>query len=142
MFLGEYQYKVDQKGRVALPPEFREEFRTGAVLWRGIEKCINIYPIPQWEKMAQKLVTPVPSRSKIRRLNRFIFGTAFKLNPDAQWRIIIPLPLRQYADIKDTAVIVGANDYLELWSKEDWESEQKLTGEEVWQIFESTGEQQ
>lgn len=142
MFFGEYQYKVDQKGRIALPPELREEFRTGVVLRRGAEKCVDIYPISQWEEMAHKLITPTPSRSKIRRMNRFIFGTAFKLYPDAQGRIVIPPPLRQYAGITDTAVIVGVNHYLEIWSKESWEGEQELMSEEMWHIFESTEGQQ
>ena len=137
MFLGEHEYKVDQKGRIAIPPEFREEFRAGVILRRGEDRCITIHTLPQWEEMAQKLATSTPSRSKIRRRNRFIFGTAFKLSFDTQGRIIIPSPLRQYADIEDTAVIAGANNYLELWSKEEWQREQALVDKEAWQIIES-----
>ena len=142
MFCGEHEYKVDQKGRVAIPPEFRDEFRMGATLVQGLEACITIYPLPQWERMAEKLVALPPMRGKTRRMNRLAFGTAFKLELDGQGRIILPQSLRQYTGIKDTAVMVGVNNYLELWSKENWESERAMMNEEAWQIFESMEESQ
>jgi len=78
-------------------------------------------------------VTP----NKLRRLNRAIFATTFSLNIDGQGRIALPTPLRQYADIEEEVVIVGVNDYLELWNKEQWESEKATSQEQAWQIIES-----
>ncbi len=140
MFFGEYDYKVDQKGRVAIPPEFRNEFKAGLILRRAEDKCINIYTMPAWEALSQNLVSLTPSRSKIRKKNRYIFGFAFSLNTDPQGRIVIPPPLRQYARIKDTAVIVGVNTYLELWNKEEWQLEQESLDQEGPQLIESTEE--
>ena len=137
MFYGEYNYKVDQKGRVAIPPEFRSEFKQGVVLAQGLEKCVTICPLPQWEKIAEKLVTLPPMRGKARRMNRLTFGTAFKLELDGQGRIMLPPPLRRYAEIEDTAVMVGVNNYLELWNEKNWEFEKAAMNEEAWQIFES-----
>ena len=137
MFLGEYEYKIDQKGRLAIPTEFRKGFMEGIVLARGLEKCIAVYPLPEWEKIAQRLVTLPPTRSKARRINRFPFATAFNLDFDGQGRIALPPPLRQYAEIKDTVIIAGVNNYLEIWSEESWESEEVLMSEEAWQITES-----
>ena len=141
MFYGEYDYKVDSKGRVAIPPEFRDAFKSGVVLRRAEDKCIDIYPSSAWEDVAQKHVSTGPSRSAIRRKNRYIFSFAFKLNTDHQGRIVIPPPLRQYAQIRDAAVIVGVNTYLELWDKEEWQQEQELLGEEGPQLIERTEEQ-
>ncbi|MDD4877253.1 MAG: division/cell wall cluster transcriptional repressor MraZ, partial [Dehalococcoidales bacterium] len=78
-------------------------------------------------------VTP----NKLRRLNRAIFATAFNLNIDRQGRITLPIPLKQHADIGDEVVIVGANTYLELWNKEQWEAEKTISQEQTWQIIES-----
>ena len=56
MFTGEYQYKVDDKGRVPFPPKFREELKAGLVLARGFEKCIVVYPRAEWEKISEKIL--------------------------------------------------------------------------------------
>ncbi len=138
MFFGEYEYKVDTKGRIAVPPEFRHEFREGIILTRGLEKCIIGYTPPQWNEIAKDQVVLPPMRSKARRANRFIFAAAFKLELDRQGRVILPPPLRYYAEIKDMVIIAGVNNYLELWSKENWEMERSLMDKEAWQIFEST----
>ncbi len=137
MFLGEFEYKLDEKGRVSIPPKFRRELKEGVVLTTGPEKCIIAYAPSEWKKLANTLTTGSMAPSKLRRLNRAIFATAFRLNVDRQGRIALPIPLRQYAEIKDTIVIAGANTYLELWDKKQWESEKAISQEQVWQIIES-----
>jgi MraZ protein len=138
MFFGEHEYKVDLKGRIAIPPEFRQEFREGIILTRGLEKCITAYTQPQWNEIAKAQAVLPPTRSKERRANRVIFATAFKLELDRQGRIVLPPPLRRYADIKDAVIIAGVNICLELWNKENWEIESSLMDKEALQIFEST----
>ena len=137
MFLGEFEYKIDEKGRVLIPPRFRRELKEGVVLTPGVEKCITAYPLSEWKKLAATLTTGSVTRSKLRRLNRAIFATAFSLNIDGQGRIALPIPLRQYAGIEDEVVIAGANNYLELWNKEQWEAEKAISQEQTWQIIES-----
>ena len=137
MFFGEFEYKIDEKGRVPIPPKFRSEFKEGVVLTPGVEKCIIAYALPEWKKLAATLTTGPVTPSKLRRLNRAIFATAFNLNIDGQGRIALPVPLREYAEIEDEVVIAGANNYLELWNKEQWESEKAISQEQVWQIIES-----
>ncbi len=136
-FFGEFEYKIDEKGRVPLPPKFRSELKAGVVLTPGVEKCIVAYALPEWKKLAATLTTGSVTPSKLRRLNRAIFATAFSLNIDKQGRVALPIPLRQYAGIEDEVVIAGANTYLELWNKEQWESEKALSQEQAWQIIES-----
>ena len=137
MFLGEFEYKIDEKGRVLIPPKFRRELKEGVVLTTGPEKCIIAYAPSEWKKLADALTTGSIAPSKLRRLNRAIFATAFRLNIDRQGRIALPIPLRQYAEIKDEIIIAGANTYLELWDKKQWESEKAISQEQAWQIIES-----
>ncbi len=138
MFFGEFTYKIDEKGRVPIPPRFRRELKDGVVLAPGAEKCINAYTLSGWKKLAESLtggsVTPT---AKIRRLNRAIFATAFHLYVDGQGRVALPAPLREYAGIVDEVVIAGANTYLEIWNKEHWEEEKTVSQERAWQIIES-----
>ena len=137
MFYGEFDYKIDEKGRVPIPPKFRRELREGVVLAAGPEKCIIAYSQAEWNKLAGTLTSGTIAASKLRRLNRAIFATAFSLNIDKQGRIALPIPLREYAGIEDELIIAGVNNYLELWNKEQWESEKAISQEQAWQIIES-----
>ncbi len=137
MFFGEFEYKIDSKGRVPIPPKFRDELQGGIVLTPGLEKCVNAYPLSEWEKMAATLTSNSVTRSKMRKLNRAIFATAFRLKVDTQGRVALPIPLRQYAGIEDEVVVAGVNTYLELWNKSQWESEKVISQEQAWQIIES-----
>tara|TARA_Y100000294_G_C8537235_1_gene329602 strand:- start:113 stop:556 length:444 start_codon:yes stop_codon:yes gene_type:complete len=136
-FFGEFEHKVDVKGRVLIPPRFRLELNKGLVLTPGVEKCIVVHPQSEWEKMAAALTTGTVTSSRLRRLNRVIFATAFSQDFDGQGRITLPAPLREYAGIKDEVIIAGASNYLELWNKEQWEVEKTLSQEQAWQIIES-----
>ena len=137
MFFGEFEYKIDEKGRVPIPPRFRRELKEGVILTPGIERCINVYPLSEWRKLATTLTTTSVTLSKMRKLNRAIFATAFSIRIDGQGRIALPISLRQYAGIEDEVVIAGVNNYLELWNKEQWESEKAISQEQAWQIIES-----
>jgi MraZ protein len=137
MFFGEFEYRVDGKGRAPLPPRFRTHLKEGVVLTPGVEKCITAYPISEWKKLADALTGSPLARSKMRQLNRALFATAFYLNIDGQGRISLPAPLREHAGIVDEVVIAGANSYLEIWNKAHWEDEKVSSQQEAWQIIES-----
>jgi MraZ protein len=138
MFNGEYQYKVDEKGRVPLPPKFRKQLKEGVVLARGLgEKCIAVYTTREWKRLSDKLAEQPLTGAKLRRLIRAIHGTAFDASFDGQGRIKLPDLLRTYAGIGDTAIVVGANARVELWSEEGWKAEQTSAEEQASQIIES-----
>lgn len=137
MFFGEFEYRIDQKGRVPFPPRFRAELKQGVVLTPGIEKCITAYPLSEWKKLATTLTDGSVAPSKIRMLNRAIFATAFSTSIDGQGRVALPLPLREYAGLEYEVVIVGDNNYLELWNRELWEAEKAKSREQAGQIIES-----
>ena len=137
MFFGEFEYKVDEKSRVPIPPKVRSELRDGLVITPGVEKCITAYPLPEWKKLAATLTNGSITPSKLRKLNRAIFATAFSINIDGQGRIALPNPLREYAGIVDEVIITGANNYFELWNKDRWTEEKTISQEQAWQIIES-----
>ncbi len=137
MFYGEFDYKIDEKGRVPVPPRFRRELKDGVVLAPGAEKCINAYTISEWRKLAADLTGGSLTSNKLRRLNRAVFATAFNLTMDGQGRVALPIPLREHAEIMDEVVIAGVNTYLEIWNKVLWEEEKARSQEQTWQIIES-----
>lgn len=137
MFFGEFEYKIDEKGRVSLPPKFRNDLKDGLVLAPGVEKCITAYTIPEWRKLAETFTSNPLTRSKMRRLNRALFSTAFSTKLDNQGRIAIPAPLKDHAEIADDVVIAGSNTYIEIWSKSSWEEEKDISQQQAWQIIES-----
>jgi MraZ protein len=137
MFYGEFDYKIDEKGRVPIPPRFRNYLKDGVVLTPGAEKCITAYTLPEWKKLASALTNSPLTRSKMRKLNRVFFATAFNTKIDNQGRIAIPAPLREYAEIVDDVVVAGANTYLEIWNQVLWEEEKNISQEQSWQIIES-----
>jgi len=137
MFYGEFDYKIDEKGRVPIPPRFRNALKDGVVLTPGAEKCITAYTIPEWRKLSTELTSGPIARSKMRKLSRALFATAFSTKIDNQGRIAIPAPLREHAEIIDEVIVAGANTYLEIWNKILWEEEKDISQEQAWQIIES-----
>lgn len=137
MFYGEFDYKIDEKGRVPVPPRFRNELKDGVVLAPGPEKCITAYTLTEWKKLAATLTGGTLTRSKMRRLSRAIFSTAFSTKIDNQGRIAIPAPLREHAEIVDDVVVAGVNNSLEIWNKAHWEEEKEISQEQAWQIIET-----
>ncbi len=137
MFYGEFDYKIDDKGRVPVPPKFRNALKDGIVLTPGQEKCLTVYTTAEWKKLSSSLTGSSLTRSKMRRLSRAIFATAFSTKLDGQGRIAIPAPLREHAEIIDEVVVAGANTYLEIWNKVLWEEEKEISQEQAWQIIES-----
>ena len=140
MFFGEYPYKVDEKGRVPLPPKFRRQMREGVILAKGMgEKCIAVYPVAEWKRLSDSLAAKTVTPANLRKLNRAIFGSAFSTSFDGQGRITLPFPLREYAGIGDTAIVVGANNCVELWCEGEWQAAKTSAEEQASEIIESFG---
>jgi len=119
-FTGEYDHKIDSQGRVAIPAKFRTAFKTGIVLAEGIESCIDAYTTDAWESVVDE-ISSRPSTNSNRMLARARFGRAYSADLDSQGRVVIPASLREYAEIADTAVVVGIGRNLELWNQDQWQ---------------------
>ncbi len=142
MFLGEYQHSVDGKGRIAIPARFRAKIEGGAVLTRGVEACLYIYPLEVWEEKARALDAAIVDPRKRRQVERRFFGMAYECELDAQGRIIIPIAFRAYAGLPTNgagnghgngngasgsngtgeAMVIGARERFEIWSPERWQA--------------------
>lgn len=137
MFLGEYEYKVDAKGRVPLPPKFRKHFAEGIVLNLGPDGQIDGYTQEGWNTNAEQLNFGPIKRNKQREFTRAYFSSAFDLELDSQGRIMLPPALRDGAGIKDSLVVIGVNEYIEIWSRERWNKAKVEARDNLWQHFES-----
>ena len=102
MFFGEFEYRLDEKGRFPIPPRFRSLLKEGLVLTRGVENCITAYPLAEWKKLAKEVTNgSAISRQKQRRLNRALFASAFLIQLDGQGRVTLPPKLKESAGIVD-----------------------------------------
>ncbi len=122
MFLGEYLHSVDAKGRLAIPARFRSKIERGAVLTRGVDAGLYVYPLEVWEQKARELDAAIVDPRQRRLVERRFFGMAFEAELDAQGRIVIPAKFRQYAGLNGEAMVIGARDRFEVWSTERWEA--------------------
>ena len=122
MFLGEYPLKVDSKGRIAVPARFRSKIERGAVLTRGVDPCLYIYPMETWEERARELSAAITDPRLLRLVERRFFGMAHELELDAQGRIVLPAKVRQYASLGGEGMVVGARDRIEVWSAAGWDT--------------------
>lgn len=142
MFLGEYELRIDPKGRLAIPAKFRDDFRGRLVISRGFDRCLNIHTLTEWQQVAEALVSLPVTQLNPRRIARFTFSGAFDLGPDRQGRIVMPLALRQYAGINDEVVLVGVYTHLQVWARDLWAAEKQFVAEHAADIAEAVQVQQ
>ena len=120
--MGEYQHTIDIKGRMIVPAKFREELGSQFVVTRGLDKCLLIYPMEEWNEVEEKLKKLPLTKKDARAFTRFFFFFAVECDIDKQGRINIPQTLRTYADLDKDCVVIGVSNRVELWSKEVWET--------------------
>ncbi|MFC1598342.1 division/cell wall cluster transcriptional repressor MraZ [Patescibacteria group bacterium] len=140
MFIGEYQHNVDEKGRMAIPTKFRADLSKGAVVTRGLDRCLFLYPTEEWEKLAEKLMKLPISQAKSRAFARLMLAGAMDVSVDRQGRVVLPEYLRKYAGMKKKVVVAGLYDRLELWDEIAWNKYKAATEKDSNEIAETLGE--
>lgn len=120
MFLGTYEPKLDDKGRVILPARFREDMEGGIVLTRGQEHCIYAFPAQEFEQMTVELRRAPLSSKQARDYIRVLLSGAYKELPDKQGRITLPPDLRKYAGLDRELTVIGAGSRAEIWNSQAW----------------------
>ncbi len=140
MFIGEFTHSTDSKGRLAVPAKFRKKLTSGAVVTRGLDDCLFLYPKGEWEKLAKKLSQLTISQKNARAFARLMLAGAMDVDLDKQGRIIIPQYLRKYASIKNETVIAGLYSRLEIWNTSKWNKYKKGAEEKSADIAEHLGE--
>ncbi|NLY10373.1 MAG: division/cell wall cluster transcriptional repressor MraZ [Firmicutes bacterium] len=121
MFMGEYQHSLDSKGRLIIPAKFRENIGEGAVITRGLDNCLFLFPIAEWKILEEKLKALPLTKADARQFVRFFFSGASECEFDKQGRITLPQNLRTYGEIDKDVVVIGVSNRIEIWSKERWE---------------------
>lgn len=133
MFMGTYNNSIDAKNRLIVPSKHRDQLGGRCVLTRGMDKCLYIYSMAEWEKQMDKIEALPESDPKVRAFIRHFCANAVDCEFDKQGRIVIPAELKEYAGIDKELVTMGAMRKIEVWSKEVWDSpdnENKMDSEE------------
>ena len=120
MLMGEYHHNIDDKGRLIIPAKFRYELGEKFVITRGLDKCLFVYSYAEWERIISRLKTLPFTNKDARNFIRFFLSGAAECEFDRQGRINITSPLGSYAGLNKECVIIGANDRLEIWSEDNW----------------------
>lgn len=131
MLIGEYQHTIDEKKRLAIPAKLRKELGKGAVLTRGLDNCLALYPLKEWEKLADKLSKLPTGQVEARGLARVILSGAAEVDFDGLGRILVPDYLKQYAAIEKNVVIAGVFNHLEIWDQRQWDAYKQKTEKTV-----------
>lgn len=122
MFLGEYQHMLDPKGRVIFPAAFREPLAEGLVMTIGIDHCLTVHPVAEWQRVLGDLRQMRTTDARERMFVRMLTSSAHADAPDKQGRVTIPARLREYASLAKEVTVVGADTKVELWDSAAWDT--------------------
>lgn len=136
MFIGEYYYNLDAKGRMAIPSKIRNQVGETLIITRGLDSCLFLYEKKDWEQLAEKIKNLPLSQANSRAFARLMLAGAMEVTIDNQGRILIPDYLRNYADLKKKIVLVGVYDRLEIWDEDNWNTYKNKTERESSEIAE------
>ena len=133
MFMGTFNNSIDAKNRMIVPSKHRDQLGGRCVLTKGMDKCLYIYSMNEWDKQMDKIEALPESDPKVRAFIRHFCANAVDCEFDKQGRIVIPAELKEYAVIDKELVTMGAMRKIEVWSKEVWDApdnENKMDSEE------------
>ena len=120
MLMGEFHHTIDEKNRIIIPSKFRKELGKEFIITRGLEKCLFVYPMDEWNNIVSKLKTIPFTKKDSRNFTRFFMSGATLCVLDKSGRACITSPLVHYAGLSRDCVIIGANDRLEIWDSNAW----------------------
>ena len=134
MFRGHCERNLDPKGRLMLPPEFREEvLKTSPegklMLTRFLDGCVVGYPMPEWERIEESFNGINTLNTTLRNLQRFMISSAEQVTLDKQGRILVPPYLRAQASLDKDCILAGVGMKFELWDKDTFESRRRAAEE-------------
>lgn len=135
---GTYEHSIDDKGRLVVPSRLREELGCVFYLAPGVKNNLTIYPMESWNVLRERAAALTTTQAAAMDV---FFASAFRCEPDKQWRIQIPNNLREYAKIDRDVVTTGNNDRAQIWSAEQWAEKTKaeLVPANIANILDSLG---
>ena len=121
MLLGEYEHTLDEKNRLTLPARFRQEFKDGIVVTRGMDGCLYAYTRGDWQRLVEERLRSLDTLTREARLvQRFFFSGAVESELDKQGRLMVPSALSESAGLQREVVVAGVYDHLEIWDRAAW----------------------
>ena len=124
MIIGQYSHTIDDKNRLSLPAKFRKEMGRKVVITPGLDSCLFIFAMKEWNKIAERLSVKESSilQADNRGFNRYLLGGAVEVEIDGVGRMLLPEYLRERANLKSKVIFIGVKDRAELWDEETWNS--------------------
>lgn len=120
MFLGTHTPRLDDKGRLILPAKFRDKLAGGLVVTRGQERCLYVFAMDEFVRIAEQMrTTPLTSKAVRDYLRVFLSGASDEV-PDKQGRVTVPAVLRTYAGLERDLAVIGAGSRIEIWDAAAW----------------------
>ncbi|MDA8362386.1 MAG: division/cell wall cluster transcriptional repressor MraZ [Gammaproteobacteria bacterium] len=127
MLRGLNELSLDSKGRLAVPTRYRETLERHCdgrmVVTVDRDRCLLLYPLPDWEEIERKLVKLPSYNESARRLQRLLIGHATECELDGSGRILLPPPLREFASLEKSVVLIGQGNKFEIWDATTWNTQ-------------------
>lgn len=125
MFRGVATFNLDVKGRMAVPARFRKQLDVCCegrlvITIDHADRCLQVYPLPEWELVEQKLSALPSLNQQVRRLKRMLLGYATECEMDSHGRVLLPAKLREFAGLDKNTVMIGQGNKFELWDEQTW----------------------
>ncbi len=120
MFIGEYSHNLDEKKRLAVPAKFRKDLGRKAVITRGLDNCLFLFPMKEWQILAEKLSRLPLSQADARGFARIMLAGAMEVSLDRLGRILVPDYLKKYAFLGKKTVLAGLYNRIEIWDAKKW----------------------
>ncbi len=137
MFTGTYRHAVDSKGRLFIPVRLREELGDTFMVTRGLQNCLRLYSMAEWEKFAAKIAALPETRAK--DVRHYFFANAFDTSLDSQGRVTLPADCRRFASLEKNVVLVGDDTRLEIWDEARWDELDAANYDTILPILEELG---
>ena len=140
MLIGEYNHTLDEKNRMSLPVRFRKELGKSIVLSPGLDNCLSLFTVKEWQKISKKLSDSSMLASDNRSFSRFMFGQAVVVDVDANGRILIPENLKNRSGLTAKVVVIGVQNRAEIWNEKAWDDYKKVVEKEADALADKLGQ--
>ena len=140
MLIGEYTHSIDAKKRLSLPSKWRRELGKKLVITRGLDNCLFVYPLKEWQKITLKIGQLPLGQADTRGFNRFFLSGAVEAEVDSVGRILIPDFLKDFARLKSKVTLAGIHDRVEIWDEKQWTDYKRRIEGQADQLAEKLGE--
>jgi MraZ protein len=140
MLIGEYKHTLDPKKRLSLPSKWRKELGRELVITRGLDNCLFVYPLLEWEKITEKIGQLPLGQADTRSFNRFFLSGAVEVEVDSVGRILVPDFLKDFATLSTSVVLAGIHNRIEIWDEKKWIEYKRMIETQADALAEKLGE--